>query len=112
MVIMLVLVVLSLIFLFQGIGMHREVNIKEERLHSLQAEYFSLSKVEREAAPTGSELNEKLVEIQQLPSDLLRLKLVGVGKILTGIFIILLGILAALVMMPKRLYGLMDMNRT
>ncbi len=37
------------------------------------------------------------------PSELLRLKLVGIGKILTGIFILLLEILMALVMMPMRL---------
>jgi len=33
----------------------------------------------------------------------LRLKLIGVGKILTGIYVLLFGILIALIMMPMRL---------
>jgi len=100
---MVVLVVAAFVFAGQGIAMHRQVTTEETSFHALQTEYFTLSKAERESAVTGSELNAKLVQIQNYPSELLRLKLVGVGKILTGIFILLLGILVALVMMPVRL---------
>ncbi|PIR96087.1 MAG: hypothetical protein COT92_02895, partial [Candidatus Doudnabacteria bacterium CG10_big_fil_rev_8_21_14_0_10_42_18] len=72
---------------------------------------FTLSKVEREAAVTGSELNQKLVQIQNYPSELLRLKLVGIGKILTGILSALLAIAFLLFMMPIRLAKLMKENR-
>lgn len=107
MLILAVLVVGSVIFAWQGISMHSSVSVEEVKFHQLQNEYFTLSKVERESAPTGSELNGKLVQIQNYPSELLRLKLVGVGKILTGIFGLLLGILFALFMMPIRLAKIM-----
>ncbi len=90
--------------------MHQQVSVEEAKFHALQQEYFTMSKVEREAAITGSELNKKLVQIQNYPSELLRLKLVGVGKILTGIFFILLDIAFLLFMMPIRLAKLMKEN--
>ncbi|TAK04795.1 hypothetical protein EPO33_02240 [Patescibacteria group bacterium] len=98
-----VLVAAAFVFIGQGIVMHQRVATEEASFHALQAGYFTLSKAEREAAATGSELNAQLVRIQNYPSELLRLKLVGIGKILTGIFILLLGVLMALVMMPVRL---------
>jgi len=109
--VLLVLVIGSLIFAWQGIIMHSQVSVEEAKFHALQQEYFILSKVEREAAPTGSELNQKLVQIQNYPSTLLELKLVGVGKILTGIFLSLLTIVFLLFMMPVRLAKLMQENR-
>lgn len=62
------------------------------------------------AATTGAELNQKSVQIQNYPSELLRLKLVGVGKILTGILTSLLAIVFLLFMMPIRLAKLMKGN--
>jgi len=79
------------------------VSTEEAKFHGLQETYFSMDKVTRDSAPAGSEINQQLVEIQQYPSDLLRLKLVGVGRILVGIYVLLFGILIALVMMPVRL---------
>ena len=107
MLIMLVLVIGAITYATQGIKMHNKVATEEAKFHQLQSEYFTLSKVERESAPTGSELNQKLVQIQNYPSELLRLKLVGVGKILTGIFGLLFGILIVLFMMPIRLAKMM-----
>lgn len=110
--ILLVLVIASIIFAWQGIGMQqRQLPVEEAKFHALQQEYFVINKVEREAAATGSELNQKLVQIQNYPSELLRLKLVGVGKILTGIFLSLLAIVFLLFMMPIRLAKLMKENR-
>ncbi len=108
--ILLVLIVASVTFAWQGVSMHQQVSVEEAKFHALQQEYFTMSKVEREAAITGSELNKKLVQIQNYPSELLRLKLVGVGKILTGIFFILLDIAFLLFMMPIRLAKLMKEN--
>ena len=71
--------------------------------HALQENYWSIDKTTRDAAVSGSSLNSDLVDIQNYPSELLRLKLVGVGRILTGIYVLLLGILIALIMMPVRL---------
>lgn len=103
MVMMAVLIVIAAVFVGQGVMMHAQVRTEEATFHALQQEYFLLSKTERDAAPTNSALNQKLVQVQNYPSELLRLKLVGVGKILTGISILLLGILIALIMMPMRL---------
>ena len=111
MLILLVLVVSALVYAWQGIAMHNQVPIEEAKFHALQQDYFIMSKVEREAAVTGSELNQKLVQIQNYPSELLRLKLVGVGKILTGIFLSLLAIVFLLFMMPARLAKLMKESR-
>lgn len=102
MLLMLVIVVSAGWFAWQGISMHMEVTDAETVFHQVQADYFSNSKSIRDAAAPGSDLVAQLVEIQQTPSELLRLKLVGVGKILTGIFILLFGILVALMVMPIR----------
>ena len=102
-VIMLIVMVAGIMFTVQGINIHREVAVEEAEFHTLQIEYWSQAKTIRDAAPTGSELNEQFAEIMNTPSELLRLKLVGIGKMLTGIFILLLGILIALIAMPGRL---------
>ena len=107
MLITLVLVIGAITYAVQGIEMHKQVVVEEVKFHQLQSEYFTLSKVERESALTGSELNQKLVQIQNYPSSLMELKLIGVGKILTGIFGLLFGILIALFMMPIRLAKMM-----
>lgn len=107
MLIIAILVLGSASFAWKGINMHNNVSVEEARFHALQSNYFTLSKIERESAQTGSQLNDQLVQIQNYPSELLRLKLVGVGKILTGIFGLLLGILFVLFMMPIRLAKLM-----
>jgi len=111
MLILLILVVGSISFAWQGVSLQNQVGVEEPKFHALQQEYFIMSKVEREAAVTGSELNQKLVQIQNYPSELLRLKLVGVGKILTGIFLSLLAIVFLLFMMPARLAKLMKESR-
>lgn len=97
------LFICSGIFAYQGVQMHKQVDVEEAKFHQLQTEYFSLEKSIRDKAGTDSELNAQLVEIKNYPSELLRLKLVGVGKILTGIFFLLFGIFIALIMMPVRL---------
>lgn len=108
MLLMIIIVVAAFTFALQGISMHRQVAIEEARFHQLQTQYFSQSKAIRDAAETGSQLNQDLATIQNYPSELLRLKLVGVGKILTGIFGLLFGILIVLFMMPIRLAKLMN----
>lgn len=100
--VVMIITIAGLVYLFQGIGMHNQVPIEEAQFNALQAEYFIVSKAERDGAPTGSELNQQLVRIQQYPSQLLELKLVGIGKILTGIFALLLVIGIFLFMMPIR----------
>lgn len=108
MLLMSVIVITAFTFAVQGVSMHGQVTNEEAKFHQLQSDYFNLSKQEREVAITGSELNQSLVKIQNYPSELLRLKLVGVGKILTGIFALLFGILIALIMMPVRLAKLLQ----
>ncbi len=101
--VMAIIVIASIFYLSQGIGMHNKVAVEEKKFHDLQSGYWSIDKVTRDSAATDSELNKQLVQIQNYPSTLLELKLVGVGKILTGIYALLLGILMALIIMPVRL---------
>lgn len=89
--VMVVLVVIAVWFVVQGMNMHTEVAVQEGEFHALLA------------AEAGSELNTDLVRIQQAPSELMRLELVGVGKILSGIFVLLFAILLAIVTTPIRL---------
>lgn len=103
MMMMAALIIISLIFAGVGVYMHYQVSVEEAKFHSTQSEYWIQDKATRDAAATGSEMSQQLVEMKNYPSELLRLKLVGVGKILTGIYILLLGILVALIMMPMRL---------
>jgi len=103
MVVMIIIIISSIVFAWQGINMHGQVVVEEAKFHELQSSYFIESKAVRDSAGTGSELNKNLVSIANYPSELLRLKLVGVGKILTGIFLLLFAILMALMAMPIRL---------
>lgn len=107
MMIMMIIVVAAAIYAWQGIDMHNQVTTEEARFHQLQDSYFSQSKAIRDAAGTDSQLNKDLVAVKNYPSTLLQLKLVGVGKILTGIFLLLFAILMALIMMPIRLAKLL-----
>ena len=103
MVVMAFIMLVSLLFALQGILMHLEVNRVESQFHDLQGKYWNIDKATRDGAATGSSLNKQLVEIKNTPSELMRLKLVGLGRILTGIYILLFGILIALIVMPVRL---------
>lgn len=110
-VLMLVIFVIAIVFGWQGVAMHMQVQVEEGAFHELQKQYYSQSKSVRDSAATNSALNEDLVAIQQYPSTLLQLKLVGIGKILTGIFFLLVGILMALIAMPIRLHNMMAMKK-
>jgi len=113
MMLLMVLVVASgFFFAYQGVAMQNTIPREEAKFHALQQKYFIINKAERESAPTGAELNQRLVDIQNYPSSLLELKLVGVGKILTGIFFMLFAILMALVVaMPMRLAKIIKKSR-
>jgi len=108
--VMMILMIASLVFAWQGVAMHTQVTVEEDRFHALQESYFSNSKAVRDGAASNSQLTQDLVTIQNYPSTLLQLKLVGVGKILTGIYVLLFGILIALIMMPIRLKKLLQQN--
>lgn len=110
-IIMIIIIVGAIAFVWQGVGMHNSVAVEEAKFHQLQSEYLLQSKAARDGAETGSTLNQQLGQIANYPSELLRLKLVGVGKILTGIFGLLFGILIVLFMMPVRLAKLMKENK-
>lgn len=89
--------------------MHLQVNQEEREFHDLQAEYLGeYSKAERDAAQPGSGLSDLQVEVSNYPSELMRLKLLGLGSILTGIFLSLLAIVVALMMMPGRMGNIMS----
>jgi len=111
MLFMMILMILSLVFTIWGVKMHADVVKEEAAFHDLQSRYWNLEKSIRDTAATDSTLNKQLVEIENYPSDLLRLKLVGIGKILTGIYLLLFGILMALIMMPRRLAAVIKGKR-
>lgn len=64
MMVMMILFLVSLVFLIQGMLMHAQVTTEEDEFHALQAKYWILDKATRDAAPTGSELNQQLVKLQ------------------------------------------------
>ena len=103
MVLMFIIAMVSLFFAIGGVRMHGQVLAGEAEFHSLLSKYYSANKTARDSAATGSKLNSQFIEIQQYPSDLTRLKLLGIGKILTGIYTLLLGILITLLILPPRL---------
>jgi len=106
-ILVMVITIVSVVYLVQGLGMHQQVAVEEVKFNDLQAEYWIQSKADRDAAATGSELNQQLVRLKQYPSQLMLLKLVGVGKILTGIFALLFVIGIFLFMMPFRISGIL-----
>ena len=85
-----------------GVVMQAKVPVVEAQFHGLLDSYYANSKEVRDSAASESQLNRDLAEINKFPSRLLELKLVGIGRILSGIFLVLFGILGALVMMPFR----------
>ena len=109
--VVMIITVAGVVYLFQGVSMQNQVPQEEAKFHSLQADYWTVSKADRDSAGTGSELNQQLVRLQQYPSELLELKLVGIGKILTGIFALLFVIGIFLFMMPFRISGILRQLR-
>lgn len=104
MMVMMIIVVAAVAFVVQGVDRQNQVEGEETAFHSLQTDYITNNtKVERDTAEPGSALATQQAEIANYPSTLLELKLVGVGKILTGIALLLGGILMSLVIMPVRL---------
>ena len=85
-----------------GVMMQAKVPVVEAQFHGLLDSYYANAKEVRDSAPSESQLTRDLAEINKFPSRLLELKLVGIGRILGGIFLLLFGILGALVMMPFR----------
>jgi len=100
---MALIIIVSLFFVIKGVSMHFKVDRERAQFHELQEDYYSVDKTTRDAAPSNTKLTQQLVEIQNYSSELLRLKLIGVGKLLVGIYLLLLGILVALIMLPARL---------
>jgi len=104
MIVMMVFVIASVIYIGQGIQKHNQVPGAEAEFHSLQTDYIvNNTKAERDTAPAGSDLAKQQAVIANTPSTLLELKLIGVGRTLTGIAILLGAILMALIIMPVRL---------
>jgi len=103
MMLMMIIMLVSLFYMVWGNMMHAQVTEDEATFHNNLENYFNIDKVTRDSASANSALSGQLVEIKKAPSNLLRLKLIGVGRILTGIYALLFGILIALILMPIRL---------
>ena len=93
----------GLAFVIWGVIMQSLAASNEGLFNDEIANYFIKSKEVRDSAATGSQLNKDLVQIQQRPSMLVYLKLVGIGRLLTGIFAVLFAILVALLIMPVKM---------
>jgi len=98
------MIIVGLIFALVGIILQVTAVVQEFGTFApLQESYWSVSKADRDAALSGSELSNQLTEIQKFPPRLMTFKLVGIGSILVGICITLVAILMALKMMPVKL---------
>lgn len=112
MVMVMMIMMIGAIFAIWGLSMQADVGDVEAAYHSqLDTYYGENSKADRDSAVGGSALTQQLAEIQKQPSELLRLKIVGNGRTMTGIFIVLFGILGALMMMPFRVRRAMKQLR-
>jgi uncharacterized membrane protein YphA (DoxX/SURF4 family) len=111
MMVMMVIVISAALFVVQGVTKQNKVAETEATFHALQTDLLTnYTKSDRDNADTGSELAQKQAEAANYPSTLLELKLVGVGKILTGIALLLVGILMSLIIMPVRLGRIIKNN--
>jgi hypothetical protein len=100
------LMTLGVLLMLMGVVLHLAAVVLEfTQFAPLQEQYWDVAKTDRDAAKAGSTLALQLVEIQKFPAKLMTLKLVGIGSLLAGIFLMLFGILKALTMMPIRLAG-------
>jgi len=99
--------VVLLAFLFLLVGVVLQVtsfSLEFSKFAPLLDDYYGQhSKAERDSAPAGSELALQQAEITKFPPKLMTFKLVGIGSILTGIFLLLFIIIQALKIMPIRL---------
>lgn len=94
-------------FVLAGIILHITAWIQEFTVFQpLVQDYWSVDKATRDAATSGSELANQLAEIQSFPAKLMTFKLVGVGSVLTGIWISLFVIAKRIGMLPVRLASL------
>lgn len=111
MFVMMVIVATAATFVYQGVSKQNQVAETEATFHALQTDLLTnYTKADRDNADTGSELAQKQADAANYPSTLLELKLVGVGKILTGIAFLLAGILMSLIIMPVRLGRIIKNN--
>ena len=99
-----IVVLIAYLFLLVGVVFHvTAFTLEFTKFTPLLDDVAGLPKAEVDNAPVGSELSMKKIEIAKFPPKLMTLKLVGVGSILTGIFLLLFVIIQALKIMPVRL---------
>ena len=98
-------ILLAFLFLLVGIVLHvTAFSLEFGKFAPLLDDYYGQhSKAERDSAAAGSELALEQAEITKFPPKLMTFKLVGMGSILTGIFLLLFIIIQALKIMPIRL---------
>lgn len=106
----LTLVILALVtavyLVGSGMTMHARVTRLQESYNQLQYAYYSQPQSVRDAAVANSALAEQRAMIEQYPSVLQQLEVGGNGKILAGIFVLLLGIFLGLFLLPCGCMGL------
>lgn len=91
-------------FLFLGIILELTAFIQEfTKFAPLQEAYWNVDKATRDAAATGSQLNQQLADIKNFAPKLMLFKLTGIANILIGIFMVLVVIAKRLGGMPGRL---------
>jgi hypothetical protein len=98
------MLMIAAIFVIVGIILHITAwTLEFNQFQPLLEEYWTVDKATRDAAASGSELNQKLAQIQQFPPKLMTLKLVGIGSVLVGIWLALFVIARRIGMLPVRL---------
>ena len=97
-------VLLGFLFLTLGVVFQTTAFYMEfTQFAPLLDEVAGLPKSVVDEAPVGSDLSQQKIEIAKFPPKLFTLKLVGIGTILAGIFLMLFVITQALRVMPLRL---------
>ena len=66
MVVMVILMVVSLFFAWQGVSMHKQVSTQEASFHALQNDYFSLESLKSEIHPKME------IGVVKIPGNIIR----------------------------------------
>jgi hypothetical protein len=102
------ILMIAALFVILGIILHVTAWIKDFTVFQpLLEEYWTVDKATRDAAKSGSDLANKLSQIQQFPPKLMLFKLVGIGSILVGIWLALFVIARRMGMLPMRLASIL-----
>jgi len=105
------LLMASAAFIWQGVVMHSELEGERVAYEETQASYYSVAKEIRDRAPADSPLSAQYAQIMHYPTKIQAKSAVGTGKLLTGIYFMLVTVLVTFMMMLGYVKNLTKENK-